>query len=557
MKNWRQLLVIMLASTIPALAHAERIKDITSISGVRSNQLIGYGLVVGLDGTGDKAPFTTQTFRNMMNEFGITLPQGTDPKLKNVAAVSVTAELPPFSKPGQRVDVTVSSLGNAKSLRGGSLLFTPLKGADGGIYAVAQGNLVVGGFGAEGNAPLEIDPAAITHPLDQAMLSRLGDLVDEATRSFEDFDYARALERSEAWFWSFTDNYVELVKTRAYEGEEPDAESARHALRMAISTLLRLFAPFLPFVTEEVWSWWRGGSVHRQPWPTNDELSTGSSVDAAVAEVAADTLAEIRRHKTLEKRSLVTPVLSCTVTDTPQRIGENLSACHLWARTGHEGFLRTILPGAALIRAALRSRVMDKFLVAAPSMHEMGLFYHLMMQLYAKDGRGDDLYEFVVLDMPATGHTLALTSLPDILLQMIPVGPVAAALRDGQRVLNDAALTAAWVVTLPEQLPVTEACELVDGLRETHMHVGGILVNRMPSNPFTEAEREAVNEFVKGGHYFGELTLDRLDNAGLAMDRLQQNFDGSILNLPVVTAPEDASAALVERFTEFMKESAQ
>ena len=151
MKNWRQLLVTMLVSMISALAHAERIKDITSISGVRSNQLIGYGLVVGLDGTGDKAPFTTQTFRNMMNEFGITLPQGTDPKLKNVAAVSVTAELPPFSKPGQRVDVTVSSLGNAKSLRGGSLLFTPLKGADGGIYAVAQGNLVVGGFGAEGN----------------------------------------------------------------------------------------------------------------------------------------------------------------------------------------------------------------------------------------------------------------------------------------------------------------------------------------------------------------------------------------------------------------------
>lgn len=132
-------------------ASAERIKDITSISGVRSNQLIGYGLVVGLSGSGDKAPFTTQTFRNMMSQFGITLPPGVDPKLKNVAAVSITAEMPPFAKPGQTIDVTVSSLGNAKSLRGGTLLFTPLKGADNNVYAVAQGNLVVGGFGAEGN----------------------------------------------------------------------------------------------------------------------------------------------------------------------------------------------------------------------------------------------------------------------------------------------------------------------------------------------------------------------------------------------------------------------
>jgi len=149
---WRFVAFMIL--TLPMVlntAYAERIKDITSIAGVRSNQLIGYGLVVGLDGSGDKAPFTTQTFKNMMAEFGITIPSGTDPKLKNVAAVSITAEMPAFAKPGQRLDITVSSLGNSKSLRGGSLLFAPLKGADGQVYAIAQGNLVVGGFGIQGN----------------------------------------------------------------------------------------------------------------------------------------------------------------------------------------------------------------------------------------------------------------------------------------------------------------------------------------------------------------------------------------------------------------------
>lgn len=131
-------------------ASTSRLKDITTVEGVRSNQLIGYGLVVGLDGTGDNAPFTNQTFANMMNQFGITLPPGVNPKSKNVAAVTVSAELPPFAKPGQSVDITVSSIGNAESLRGGTLLMTPLRGADSNVYAVAQGSLVVGGFGAAG-----------------------------------------------------------------------------------------------------------------------------------------------------------------------------------------------------------------------------------------------------------------------------------------------------------------------------------------------------------------------------------------------------------------------
>lgn len=146
------LLVLCALLCLPV--HAERLKDIATIQGVRSNQLIGYGLVVGLNGTGDQTtqtPFTLQTFNNMLAQFGIKVPAGSgNVQLKNVAAVSVHADLPPFAKPGQTIDVTISSIGNAKSLRGGSLLMTQLKGIDGQTYAIAQGNLVVGGFDAEG-----------------------------------------------------------------------------------------------------------------------------------------------------------------------------------------------------------------------------------------------------------------------------------------------------------------------------------------------------------------------------------------------------------------------
>ena len=136
------------------IARAERIKDIASIQGVRQNQLIGYGLVVGLDGSGDQTtqtPFTVQSVMSMLQQMGVNLPQGTSLQLKNVAAVVVTTSLPAFAQPGQTLDVTVSSMGNAKSLRGGMLLMTPLKGADGQIYGMAQGNVLVGGVGAAAN----------------------------------------------------------------------------------------------------------------------------------------------------------------------------------------------------------------------------------------------------------------------------------------------------------------------------------------------------------------------------------------------------------------------
>ena len=145
----------------PAPSNAARIKEVATVQGVRSNPLVGYGLVVGLDGTGDQttsAPFTTQSVAAMLQQMGVTIPAGTTLQLKNVAAVMVTAQLPPFAQPGQTLDVNVSSLANAKSLRGGTLIATPLKGADGQVYALAQGNLIVGGAGASaGGSKVQIN----------------------------------------------------------------------------------------------------------------------------------------------------------------------------------------------------------------------------------------------------------------------------------------------------------------------------------------------------------------------------------------------------------------
>jgi len=135
----------------PMPSQAARIKEVAAVQGVRANQLVGYGLVVGLDGTGDQTtstPFTQQSLNALLQQMGVTVPPGTTMQVKNVAAVMVTAQLPPFAQPGQTIDINVSSMGNAKSLRGGTLIATPLKGADGQIYALAQGNLIVGGAGA-------------------------------------------------------------------------------------------------------------------------------------------------------------------------------------------------------------------------------------------------------------------------------------------------------------------------------------------------------------------------------------------------------------------------
>ena len=167
--------IVLLFSISSGSAHAERVKDLTKIEGVRSNPLIGYGLVVGLNGTGDgSGEVTTQSLRSMLSRLGVTIPSGVTMQAKNVAAVAIHAELPAFAKPGMKIDITLSSVGSAKSLRGGSLLMTPLKGADNNVYAIAQGNVVVSGFGAEGNdgSRITVNVPSVGRILNGAMIER-------------------------------------------------------------------------------------------------------------------------------------------------------------------------------------------------------------------------------------------------------------------------------------------------------------------------------------------------------------------------------------------------
>jgi len=203
--DWELVLAILVVDSLiffaslafSTTAHAERIKDLATIQGVRSNQLIGYGLVVGLDGTGDDNPFTIQSTISMMQQLGVSLPPGTNIKMKNVASAIITSALPPFAQPGQTLDVTVSSMGSAKSLRGGTLLMTPLKGADGQIYAIAQGNLVVGGVGASANgSQTQINHLSVGRISDGASVERAlpssVNLSDTVTLELKDSDFSTA-----------------------------------------------------------------------------------------------------------------------------------------------------------------------------------------------------------------------------------------------------------------------------------------------------------------------------------------------------------------------------
>jgi anion-transporting ArsA/GET3 family ATPase len=229
------------------------------------------------------------------------------------------------------------------------------------------------------------------------------------------------------------------------------------------------------------------------------------------------------------------------LTPDPEPLGpEGVKGCHIWATRGQELFARSVIPAGPLIRAALSSKALRKFVTAVPSLYELGLFFHLLTLIKAVDEEGRPEHEVVVADMPATGHTLALTSLPETLLSALPEGPIPRYMREGQSYLNDPEQAVAWVVTLPELLPITEALELIDGLRDTRVEPAGVILNRVPDDPFEPAERQALEEILARQSLHGELAFRRIGSARSAAEKLRKATDVPVLELP---EKEDSKAA--------------
>jgi anion-transporting ArsA/GET3 family ATPase len=231
----------------------------------------------------------------------------------------------------------------------------------------------------------------------------------------------------------------------------------------------------------------------------------------------------------------------------PVEVGElapGIRGVVLLARTGQEQFLRTALHSSTLARAALGSDALRRLLSAGPSFREMGVFFQLLTYLRAVRADGRHEFPLILVDMPATGHTLSLTGLPDLLLRLMPRGPIATALKEGQGYLNDPDRAAAWVVTLPETLPVSEALELLDGLTRTAMPVGGVIVNRIPSDPFTAGERQALGPLFEGHDVLGAEGFRRPALAARETARLRAGTKHAIFTLP-----ELPHAGLLEALT--------
>ncbi len=224
-----------------------------------------------------------------------------------------------------------------------------------------------------------------------------------------------------------------------------------------------------------------------------------------------------------------------------EELAPGIRGVMLLARSGQEAFMRSVLRSATLARAAIGNDAIRRLLSAGPSFREMGVFFQLLTYLREPGKGGAPEYELILIDMPATGHTLSLTGLPQVLLNLLPRGPIADALREGQTYLNDPAKAAAYVVVLPETLPVTECFELLHGLERTRMNVGGIFLNRVPQDPFTEEERAALEGLLKRTPALGNNGFQRAVVAKRERARLLAGTP-----LPVFQIPDLGDQGLLE-----------
>lgn len=222
--------------------------------------------------------------------------------------------------------------------------------------------------------------------------------------------------------------------------------------------------------------------------------------------------------------------------EDPTPLERGVDGCLLWATKGHGMFAEKMLPVGALARAAMKSKALERLLDAAPSFQEMGVFYHFLGLVKQQRSGGAPMWDTMIVDMPATGHTLALTGLPTVLLRLMPTGPIAELLREGQAYLNNPKQTACFVVTLPETLPVTEALELIDGLRETNMHVGAVLVNKVVEDVFSAQERAWLSERLEGRAVFGATRFLTMAEIERSLERLRRS-----VGIPAWQIPEFGS----------------
>ena len=221
--------------------------------------------------------------------------------------------------------------------------------------------------------------------------------------------------------------------------------------------------------------------------------------------------------------------------DRTHLIVQGIDGVMLEPRRGMEIFLRDLFKSRSLVALAMRSRALRRFVQAAPSLHELGVFQHLFQLVSKADERGRPFYDLTVLDLPATGHALALTGLTGIVLRLIPGGPIGAALQSGQAIFNNPELTAGVIVALPETLPVSEALELLEGMLSTNVPVGALVINRLPAVHFNAGELAALRELPSVGNVMGMRGVEKISQAKACIQRLHD-----MTELPIHTLKETA-----------------